>query len=90
MVWTDVTEEKQEGLLKVLMTRSDPVTGTSVTDDAADGADGDRDREALHGAQVVREAVAGDAARLDTQEPPHHEVSGARRPAPVQEGQASD
>ncbi len=33
---------------------------------------------------MVLEAVAGDAARSDEQEPPHHKGSGARRQAPVQ------
>jgi hypothetical protein len=95
MAWTDETEER--ALLKVLVTRSDPVAGTiAVTDeDSGEGntqrtADGDRRREALHGAQMVREAVAGDAARSDAQEPPDHQGSGTRRQAPEQVGRVPD
>ncbi len=85
--------EKEGALLKVLVTRSDPVAGTTVvTEEEAIpcAADRDRRREALHGTQMVREAVAGDAARSDAQEPPEHQGShgsGTRlRQAPVQEG----
>ncbi len=72
MVWTDETEEG--GRLKVLVIRSYPVACTMVVVTGASNtvraADGDSRREALHGAQMVREAVAGDAAHADVQEPP--------------------
>ncbi len=69
MAWMD--ETKEGALLKVLVTRSDPVKGSSVGYNGGDGsgsdtaraADGVRRREVLHEAQMVREAVAGDAAR---------------------------
>ncbi len=65
MAWTDEMEEG--GRPKVLVTRSDAVEGTAVvvTEEQAKprrAADGDRGREALRGAQAVREAVAGDGA----------------------------
>ncbi len=92
MAWTDKTEEGAR--LKVLVTRNDPVAGTMpVTGGAGDTArvaDGNCRREALHGAQMVQEAVAGDAAHSDAQEPPDHQGSGARRQAPVQKGRAPD
>jgi hypothetical protein len=93
MAWTDETEE--EGVqLKVLVTRSDPVAGRPVVTEeqaiprAPQTVTAADRREALHGAQMVLEAVAaaGDAARSDAQESPGHEGSGARRQAPVQEG----
>ncbi len=42
------------------------------------------------GAQVVGEAVAGDAARSEAQESQHGKGCGACRQAPVREGCASD
>jgi hypothetical protein len=64
--------------------------GDGGRDNAARAAYGDRRREALYEVQMVLEAVAGDAARSDAQEPPSHEGRGARRQAPVQEGRAPD
>ncbi len=69
MAWTD--EKEEGGRLKVLVTSSDPVAGTTVVTEKKAiprAADEDRRQEALHGA---REAVAGDAARSCAQEPPH-------------------
>jgi voltage-gated potassium channel Kch len=72
MVWTDETEEG--GRLKVLVIHSYPVACTTVVvtgaSDTVRAADGDSRREALHGAQMVREAVAGEAAHADAQEQP--------------------
>jgi hypothetical protein len=88
MPWTDETE----GQMKVLVTRSDPVTGTAVTTEgqvmplmALTVVTG-TPKEALHGAQLVAEAVASDAARSEAKESQHCEGGGARSKAPVQEG----
>ncbi len=89
MEWTDKTEEV--GLLKMLVTSSDPVAGTTVV---TEGQAIQRERltgrrlETLHGAQVVLEAVAGNAAHSDAQEQPDNKSSGAHCQAPAQEGAA--
>ena len=79
MAWTDTEAEER---LKVLVMRN---CGDGGAYGAVRAADGDQGREALHGAQVVREAVAGDAARVEAQELGRREGVGARRQAPVQE-----
>jgi hypothetical protein len=70
MAWTDETEEgAAEGAGNAQRSRRlHYCGGDGGASDTARTADGDHRREALHGTQMVLEAVAGGAARSDAQE----------------------